>query len=57
MTCNEWNYWESCMDHKDQLVRPDSVDDFLRVNTRVRVVLLRRLGANKHILDDPKHSP
>ena len=35
VACNEWNYWEKCMDHDQQPVSPDSVDDFLRVGTRV----------------------
>ena len=37
VTCNEWNYWEKCMDHDQQPVSPDNVDDFIRIGTRVRI--------------------
>jgi hypothetical protein len=39
VTCNEWNYWESCMDHDQQPVRPDSVEDFVRIGTRVNIAV------------------
>lgn len=35
VTCNEWNYWESCMDHEHQPVEPDNVADFVRIGTKV----------------------
>ena len=35
VTCNEWNYWEKCMEHDSQPVDPERSEDFVRVNTKV----------------------
>lgn len=55
MTCNEWNYWEKCMEHEHQPVKPDRIDDFVRVGTKARPLLgschsARCLNLTEHAL-------
>lgn len=35
VTCNEWNYWEKCMEHDQQPVIPENPNDFVRIGTKV----------------------
>lgn len=37
VSCNEWNYWEKCMEHDQQPVSPDNPEDFLRIGTKASI--------------------